>query len=368
MMHKRSIIGTMANTFAAAFTLMAATAVQAQDAMDVSVHTVAKQDVREIVEFPTRLRAQDATRIVPRVSGTLSEKTFESGSVVKKGDLLYLINPEDYLLAKEQREAELKQAQAALEIAEKNFSRAEVLADKSVLSKARMDEIQSNYINALNQVASAERELERANLYLGYTEIRAERDGVITNEASLSLGDLVGPEAGALGTLDVIDPIRAWIHVDEKLDGAYAARQLAGEIIEFDFRLELAGGFVYPEGGRIVAFDNQVDVSTGTRAIQIEFPNPSNQLTPGMAGTVLGSEVSTELNLAIPQIAVLQDQRGLYVFEVGVENALVKTYPEFGPQVDGWWMINDGLTEGAKIVTNNLQRIGEGMTVNPVAE
>ncbi len=349
MMSNRSVFGTMANTFAAIFTLMAATATHAQDAMDVTVHTVAKQDVREVVEFPTRLRAQDATRIVPRVSGTLSEKSFESGSVVKKGDLFYLINPEDYLLAKEQREAELKQAEAALEIAEKNFSRAEVLADKSVLSKARMDEIQSNYINALNQVASSERELERANLYLGYTEIRAERDGVITNDGTLSLGDLVGPEVGPLGTLDVIDPIRAWIHVDEKLDGAYAARQLAGEIIEFDFRLVMAGGFVYPEGGRMVAFDNQVDVSTGTRAIQIEFPNPSNQLTPGMAGTVLGSEVSSELNIAIPQIAVLQDQRGLYVFTVDGDNVLNKTYPEFGPQVDGWWMINDGLDVDAKI-------------------
>lgn len=339
----------------------------AQDAPSIPVHFVAKQKVREILEFPARVYAGEAIKIIPRVEGNLLERPVLSGSSVAAGDLLYLIQPKPFELAKEAAEAAVEQARAKLEFAEKTLARAETLTSKDVLPQQRMDEYQSDYEVALTTLTTAERALENANLQLGYTRITAKYDGVLTN-LEIALNDLVGPNRGAVGRLDIVDVVRVFIHIDQNLDTQYYQRQLRGEEIDFDIRFRFSSGEIYSEKGEVFAWDNEIDTRTGTRTVKLKFENPDLLLTPGMTGTVQVSEVTEDGVLAIPLELVQQDQLGRYVLVVGDDNVLRQQHVTLGAQVDNWWIVTEGLDGGEQIVAGALQRVRPGMTISPVTQ
>jgi membrane fusion protein (multidrug efflux system) len=342
-----------------------AVSASAQDtATAVDVHIVKVQDVRPIMRFPTRLKAWEAVHIIPRVEGYLLEKAHVSGEHVDKGDVLYRIEPDAFELELSEANANLEEAIARLSFAEKTLRRAEALADREVVSKQDFDQYVSSYGIALSDVTAATRNVELAEIRLGYTEIHAPISGVISNE-NKALGDLVGPDRGAVGRLNMVDRIRAWVFLDEKIDNQLYARELAGENIEYDISLTLAGDVDYPLPGRVTAWDNEVDAKTGTRAIQIEFANPDLVLTQGMSGTISVTENSSGGNIAIPQNTVMQDQVGRYVLVITDDETLEPRYATFGPQVGTWWIVRDGLEIGDRVAASNLQLVGPGSLVSP---
>lgn len=335
-----------------------------EDAPVVLVREVALQDVQPVMEFPTRIRALENIKVIPQVEDILLERRFNSGDEVKKGDLLYLIDPESFEIAVARREAELDQARADLKLAKQSLDRAERLREKKAVAVQTLDEYRANYDKARADVNAAEQAVDRAMVDLKDTRITAKADGVISHE-EVSIGDLVGPTRGSLGTFDVVSSVRAHIHVDEKIDTAYYQRELAGEKVEFDFRLQLPGGDPYPHAGNILAFDNRVDPTTGTRTFKLRFPNPELVLTPGMSATVLVTEKGAGGNLAIPQQAVQQDQLGHYVLVVRDDNTLEQRHLILGPQVETWWLVEDNLTAGERIVVEGLQQVRPGVKVDP---
>ena len=225
-----------------------------------------------------------------------------------------------------------------------------------------MEQYQAVYEKAGADLTAAERAVERAVLDLDYTRIMARADGIISHE-EVAIGDLVGPTRGSLGTLDVIDKVRAYIHVDEKLDTAYYQREIAGDKADFDLRLRLSTGDIYPLPGSIAAWDAQIDPSTGTRTVKLLFPNTRALLTPGMSATVLVTEKNRGPNLAIPQKAVQQDQLGHYVLVLGDDDTLKQRHVTLGAQVGEWWLVRDGLEAGERIVVEGLQQVRPGIRV-----
>ena len=353
---------------AAAFLALSCANARAYGAGDeapaVTVHEVSVQDVRPILKFSTRIRAGEDIKIIPRVEGNLLERRFSSGDAVKKGDLLYLIQPKPFEIALDQHKAALAQARASLKLAKQSVDRAEALSGKKALAQQTLDEYRANYEKAVADVTATERAVERATLELGHTRVTAKADGVIGN-AEVAIGDLVGPTRGSLGTLDVMDPVRAYIHVDEKVDTAYVKRELAGEKLKFDIRLQLPDGDLYAHPGHMEAWDPQVDPATGTRTIKLLFPNPDTLLTPGMSATVLVTEKAAAGNLAIPQQAVQQDQLGHYVLVVRDDQTLEQRHLTLGPQVGTWWLVEGNLKAGERIVVEGLQQVRPGVKVDP---
>lgn len=347
--------------------LLAHAAFAQDEAPEVAVHKVAAQDISEVLELPTRLRALEATVIIPRVEGNLLERMKKSGDTVKAGDLLYAIQPKPFEIELKVAETQLDQAKARLVLAEATVARAEALVAKKTISQQSFDEYLSDYNVALSDMTAAERNLELANIRLGHTQITAKGDGVITNEV-VAINDLVGPSRGSLGRLDQVHRMRAFVFLDEKLDTQFYQRVLAGETLSFDIRLRLPTREIYALPGEVFAFDNAIDPATGTRAIQMVFDNPDLLLSPGLSGTVLLSENRGSGLLAVPQNAVQQDQLGHYVLTVGEGDILKQRHLDLGAQIDTWWVVLGGLEAGETIVAGSLQRVRPGMTITPVTQ
>lgn len=319
-------------------------------------------------EFVARTRAKEDAELRARITGTILERDFEEGQMVEKDALLFKIDPRPYQSALESVQADLANAKSSLEVGEKNLTRGKELAPDGFISQSELDKLADERNRAEAAVRSAEAAIEKAQLDLDFTEIRAPFAGV-AGRSNFSIGDLVDPAAGALVSLVQRDPMLVDFDVDEQ-SLAEAMRQnqqrhAAGEDpIHYTPRLRLVTGDMYPHDGVIDYANNRVNPSTGTITVTASFPNPDDMLLPGQFARIIVQRGAAEMRLTIPQSSVLEDMQGRYVFIVNSDNTVQRKNVTLGAREGVDWVVEDGLEEGDRVVVNGIQKIRNGIEVN----
>ncbi len=337
---------------------------------EVLVTEVKPEDVAIYDDFVGTLEPSVNASIQARVQGYLTAQNYEEGRVVKKGDLLFQINPIPFEVALAQAKATLSQAQVAAKQAEAIAKRNQQLFPQKAISEQERD-------NAVFQAEAAAANVEgqlaavrQAQVNLDYAAVKSPIDG-IAGFARAQVGDLVGPTTGVLTTVSTVDPIKAYFTVPDQRYVAYTQRWAgnpegrAEHESNLEFELILANGTIYPHKGRLFAVANDVDVHTGSQRIATVFPNPDNSLRGGQFARVRMRAETQKGALLVPQRAVTDLQGNYQVFVIGADNKAEIRPVKMGRRIGQRWIVEEGLKPGERIVVEGTTKTRAGMTVNP---
>ncbi|MGF1560547.1 MAG: efflux RND transporter periplasmic adaptor subunit [Geminicoccaceae bacterium] len=336
---------------------------QADTPPAVGVSAVKTAPVSQGERFVGRAEAIDRVELRARVTGFLEERRFDEGGRVEKGDVLFVIEKDQYQATLDQREAELASAQAQTVNAEAQLARAEELVTRGNIPEAEVDERRAAKQVADAAVLEAQAAIEQARLDLGYTEITAPVSGRISR-AAYSVGALVGPDSGALATIVSEDPIYVSFPVSEALMTQYRRqRSVAQAAQDLVVRVVLPDGSDYGETGSLAFTEVEVDESTDTLTVRARFPNPDGILVPGQFLDVIVEEKEPDTELVMPAAAMLVDKDGTYVLVVGDDNTAQPKRVTLGDQVGTNLVVRDGLSEGERVIVQGMQKVRSGQTV-----
>ncbi len=325
------------------------------------------QQVSNPMQFTARVEAIEAVDIRARVTGFLHSVTFKDGQVVKAGDTLFEIEPNELDALVASARAQVARAEATRTSAERTLARNRDLFARRTVSQAVLDEAQAAFDVAAADVQVAEATLNTAELNLSYARITAPISGSI-GRATFTIGNLVGPDSGSLARIVSLDPIRVAFAMTEGLLVTVRQQQAGGGTIDPDalkLSLRLANGTDYDEPGRVEFVENEVDPQTGTVTARAVFPNPNHVLIPGQFVTLSVQEKEVPSLPVVPQTAVLQDREGRFVYLLGNGNTVSQRRIKTGVRVGSGWAITEGLSGGEEVVVQGIQRLADGMTVQP---
>lgn len=341
----------------------------AAQAAQVDTAEVIHRAITDWQDFSGRLEAVDRVEIRPQVSGILTQVHFRDGAAVRKGDVLFTIDPRPFAAEVARAEAQLAATEARVAYTASDLARSERLIADNAVSRRDLEEKQNAARDATAGVQAARAALRIARLNLDYTTIKAPIDGRMSR-AEVTIGNLVSTTGGpALTTLVSSDRIYAAFDVDEQtfLKSVNPARTAKGTSLPV--HLGLADNDGYSTQGRIHSVDNRLDTTSGTIRVRAIFDNPDGRLVPGLYARIrLGSDTPREAVL-IDDRAVGTDQDKRFVLVVGDGNRAAYREVRLGKLQDGLRVVEDGLKPGEHIVVNGLQRIrpGDPVTPHPVA-
>ena len=336
-------------------------------AVDVVVAPVQVRDVPIVQEWAAQTFGANDIEIRARVKGFLTSKAYKEGSVVRRGELLFQIDPQEYQTAVAQARANLSAAQAALSKANADVSRLTPLVERNAVSRQDLDHAVAAQQGAEGQVAAARAAMNTAQLNLGYTKVTSPITG-LAGVAQADVGSLVGsPGPTLLTTVSQVDTIKVKFRISEQeyLTLRRAMGDSAATAVRRPARLELvlADGSTYDHKGQVVTVDRNIDPTTGTLGIEALFPNPARFLRPGQFGRVR-APVTTRTNaILVPQRAVREMQG---TFSVGVlkPDSTVEIRPvKAGARVGSDWVMDSGLVAGVVIVVEGMQKVRPGVKV-----
>lgn len=350
---------------------------------DVEVVRVQQQDVPIIHEWIGTLDGLVNADVRAQVTGYLLRQGYQEGSFVKKGQLLFQIDPRPFKAALDQAEGQLAQAKAQLSNAEAVQGRTELdvrrytpLAKEQAATQQDLDNAVQNNLAAIASVETAKAQIktsqaavETARINLEFTRLVAPIDGIV-GQAQLQVGALVGPAAGPVTSVSTVDPIKVYFTVGEPQYLAFRKRfptEASTRADQKTLRIELvlADGSTYPHLGSFDFADRQVNESTGTIRIAALFPNPNNILRPGGYAKVRVFIDVQHDALLVPQRAVSELQGSYQVAVVDSDNKVGIRPVTVGVQTDNRWVISDGLKPGDLVVAEGTQKVRPGMHVNP---
>jgi len=341
---------------------------QAGPPPEVYVAEVVQRDVPVYMEVVGQTRGSQDVEIRARVEGYLDRVAFTEGSFVRKGDLLYQIDPLPLQAALAAAKANLATAQARLEKANTDVARLQPLAAQQAVSQRELDNALSSQDANRAQVDANRAAVEKATLDLGYTTIRAPLDGLV-GTTQVKAGNLVGRgESTLLTTVSQTNPIlfRAGISEADYLRFAKRFAEAGGRAEgKAEIELLLADGTVHPHKGKVEAIERAIDPTTGTLAVQFTFPNPELVVRPGQYGRARFVSDVKRGALLVPQRAVAELQNLYSLAVVGDGNAVAFRNVRVGPRVGGLWVIEEGLNPGETVVVEGLQRLRDGVVVSP---
>jgi membrane fusion protein (multidrug efflux system) len=333
----------------------------------VEVTTVIQKDVPVYREWIGTLDGMVNATIRAQVQGYLIKQNYREGDLVKKGQVLFEIDPRTFQAALEQAKGQLEAQQARWTTAKANLARVKPLAEQNAVSKKDLDDAIGTEHSARAAVLSAQANVDKAQLDLGFTRITSPLDG-IAGLAKTQIGNLVGPGGmEELTTVSTVNPIKVYIQVSEQeylrsginVERRRTDKQLAGLI--------LADGSTYAHRGAFGFVDRQVDVKTGTIRVAAIFPNPNNFLRPGQYGRVRVATSILKDALLVPQRAVMEIQGKYMVVVVGADNKADIRPVKTGERIDNLWVILEGLKPGESVVVEGIQKVRQGMPVTPKA-
>jgi membrane fusion protein (multidrug efflux system) len=305
-------------------------------------------------------------QIRAQVTGYLLTQNYAEGGEVKKGDLLFQIDPRPFQATLDQAKAKLAQDQAQLGKTRLDVKRYTPLAKAQAISQEELDDaIQAN-LGAEAQVKADEASIETAQLNLGFTRVTSPIDG-LAGTALAQIGDLVGQSGSVLTTVSTIDPIKVYFQVSEQSYLTFWRRFIGSTNAAEDCPLQLifSDGSVYSEYGRFFYADRQVNPTTGTLQVWGLFPNASFTLRPGQYGRVRAQTQTVTNAIIVPQRAVAELQ-GSYQVTVVSETNTARLQPvTVGDQVGSGWIIENGLNAGDRVVVEGIQKVKEGTVVDP---
>ena len=333
---------------------------------EVQVAAVVQKDMPVYIELVGATSGSEDVEIRARVEGYLVSVNFTEGSFVKKGQLLYKIDPQPLQAALAQAQANLDTARAGLDKTNNDVNRYKPLAEQKAVSQQELDNALSAQQAAQFQVTAYGAQVDKAKLDLAYTTINSPVDGLI-GTTQKKVGALVGRgENTLLNTISQVNPILFRCAIAEaeylRLARLGAVKDRSSEK-NFGVELILADGTVFNHKGRLDAIERAVDASTGTLTGQFSFPNPERILRPGQYGKARFVTDFKQDALLVPQLAV-QEIQGLYSVMVvkpdaTVEQRMVKA----GERVGNLWIIDSGLKPGEKVIVEGLQKVKPGVQV-----
>ncbi len=339
--------------------------------VEVSVAEVICKQLGDSDEFTGRLEAVNAVEVRPRVSGYLQSVHFKEGAIVRRGDLLFQIDPRPFQAEVDRLKGDLSQAKAQLSRAQSDFQRAERLHNNDGMSAEEYDRRAAVRNEAEARIASTEAALRGAELNLEFTRVTAPITGRV-GRAEITEGNLV--ESGAaqlkpLTTLVSLDPVYVYFDVDEQTYLKYARVTQSHGTSSHDLRsaalLGLADEDGFPHVGQVSFVDNQVSSSTGTIRLRATFANKNLALTPGLFARIRLQGGGARSGCLARDEAVVTDLNQKYVFVLGKNNTIEYRPVKLGPMTDGLRVVRDGLRDGDVIVVNGLQRVRPGAAVTP---
>jgi len=338
----------------------------------VSVAQVLEKRVKDWDEFTGRLQAVESVEIRPRVSGYIDRVAFTEGSLVKSGDLLFVIDPRPYKADYDRAAADVKRYKTALELARIELVRVQRLKDSGAVSEEELDERKSTVAQAESNVAGSEAALEAASLNMNFTRVTSPIAGK-ASRAEVTRGNLVtgGSNGGTLlSSVVSMNPIYLYFDADEQSYLRYTQTAHSGvgpgsNDAQNPVQIGLANEEGFPHAGAVDFVDNQLNPQTGTIRARAVLQNKNGQFTPGLFARVqllVSGEYSAIL---IEDRAVNTDQNQKYVLLLGANNQIEYRKVKLGRVIEGLRIVREGLKPGDVIVVNGAQRVHPGVTVTP---
>ena len=333
---------------------------------EVQVITVTPTNVPISEEWIGTLDGLVNAQIHGQVTGYLLTQNYAEGSIVKKGDLLFQIDPRPFQALLDQALAKLAQDQAQAGKTKLDVQRYTPLAKEQAISQEELDNAVQANLAADAQIKADEAAIESAQLNLGFTRITSPIDG-LAGMALAQIGDLVGQAGSLLTTVSTINPIKVSFQVSEQSYLSFWRHYIGVDGADPDFALHLifSDGSVYPQKGRFFFADRQVNPNTGTLQIIGLFSNADFVLRPGQYGRVRAQTQIVTNALLVPQRAVTELQSTYQVAIVGTSNIAHMVSVNVGQQVGPNWIVESGLKPGDRLVVEGTQKAKEGAVVNP---
>jgi membrane fusion protein (multidrug efflux system) len=329
----------------------------------VTVVKVVAEDIRPTTSFTGRVEAKEKVELRARVDGFLEKRLFEEGADVKESDLLFVIEKGLYQAAVDQDQAGLEKAQAVLKLADIEIERQTQLVQRSVGTQAKLDEVTAKQGEARGEVLAQKAALEKAQLQLSYTDIRAPIAGRI-GRASVSIGNFVSPASGVLATIVSQNPIYVSFPVTQREVLAVRKEESgSGKPGEYVIYLRLADGSRYAQSGKLNFLDVTVNQGTDTVQVRATFPNPDRILVDGQLVAVVAESGKAENALLVPQQALQVDQTGPYVLVVDKDNKVQVRRIELGDGHGASTVVTKGLTADERVITEGIQKVRPGQVV-----
>lgn len=341
-------------------------AVAAMPAVEVDVAPVVARKVVDWQSYSGRLEAVERVDIRPRVSGTITEVHFKNGTQVKKGDVLFTIDPAPYRAEVARAEAQLAATQARVRFTSAELDRAAKLVADSTIPRRTLDEREHNARDAQASLRAAQAELDVAKLNLSYTAVTAPITGRVSR-AEITVGNVVA--AGAVGTplttLVSVSPIYASFDVDEQtyLRHIASVKDQTGVPVQ----LGLANEAEYSRAGTIDDVDNRLDPVSGTIRVRARFDNADGLLVPGLYARVKVGGSDPQAAVMVDERAIGTDQDKKFVLVVGDDNKVSYRPVLLGSRQEGLRIVTGGLQPGERIIVNGMQRARPGDVVKPKA-
>lgn len=334
----------------------------------VEVASVVVKDVPIVREWVGTTDGTVNAKINAQVQGYLIRQNYKEGSFVKKGQVLFEIDPRPFQAALEQAKGELAIADGQFYTAKANLEKIRPLAKINAVSKKDLDDAIGREASAKAAVQAAKASVHKSEIDLSFTKIISPIDG-IAGIAQAQIGDLVGKPGGPeLTTVSTVDPIKVYVPISEQEYMRFTREAEArgnSESQKPNLELILADGRVFPHKGKVYFADRQVDERTGTIKVATLFANPGNLLRPGQFAKVRALIETQKGALLVPQRAVNELQGRYQVAVVGPDNKVDLRWVTAGERTGSLWVIDEGLKPGERVIVEGIQKVKAGMTVAP---
>jgi membrane fusion protein, multidrug efflux system len=343
----------------------------AKPPVEVSVVTVAPRDVPAVFEYVAQTQSSRQVNIQARVNGFLEKRVYTEGSIVKAGQVLFLMDMKPFQAQLDAAKAQLSKAQAALDVAKSNLARVKPLTEKEALSQKDLDDATGNFESTAASVEAAKAQVTTAQLNLSYCTITSPVDG-ISGSAAQAEGTYLNQQNAQLTTVAVLSPM--WVNFSLSENEMQSLRDQADKGLlrrapnnKYVVEIVLVDGQVFPFTGSITFTDPAFNAQTGTFLIRASVDNPQGVLRPNQYVRVRVKGATRPNAILVPQRAVLQGARGHFVWVVDKDGKAENRPVTVGDWSGDEWVVTEGLRAGERVVVDGGLKLGPGTALNPKA-